>query len=237
MQQMKKIGKVCWSSLNNHFKLTNFDAWEQIPREGVIGYATNDAAKAYGFLQGPCQKLGFQMKDFSAIQSVDEDVRLNLVAEKLNKFNFGHLRSSEAESKEAEDEAVQSDSGVVLINGFPRDLSEAQKIESETLGLNLYIDIKFEQKDDYNTTRPRFNACPKCGALATEQASAGDNRCCGETGREVRPFWPQSKQTSDSVVDFYRSRNAYMDFTVRESESKEENQARFFHELLHNVRY
>lgn len=224
-----------------HFKRVfasrQFKAADQIPSAGVIGYATNNAAKAYSFLRGPCDKLGFQMKDFSTLDQMDQKLRLDLVAQKLNSYTLTdnpHISLQEGKIGEPLDA-----SGVVLVKNFPKDLAEAKVIEQATVGLNLFIDFKFEGSKKPDEKKQLFSTCPKCGAFGDNDDEVLSHSCGVNPCPEAQPKYAELKDTkvSQDVVDFYKARNAYLEFVVKEGESKEDSQVRFVRELLHHFRY
>ena len=235
--------KLNWKKIRSTFFSQNFDAVDQLPNCGVIGFSTNNIEKTYLLLKNPSEKLGFKIKDFSVLEHLDSKLRVDLLSKNLNSSHFNdqsHLTLQTLKDSDKEEELENPYvNGVILVNNFPKDLREAQEIEQSTLGLNLFVDFKVEGNED-SKIKTLFTGCAKCGDITVDLETHKSECVNNKTDKfenQMELYISSQKSAQKELVDFYKERNCYMDFVIRDDESSENAQVRFVHEILHKFRY
>ena len=231
-----KLNRLRWK-----FSKNPQNAIDQIPLFGVIGFSTNNMQKTLELMKRPSDKLLFEVIDLSLLEELSTDSRFYLMEGGLNKRPFEEESLADCRfrvecRKNAKD--LKSDK-IVFVNHFPRNLQEATKVETDSLGLNLFINFKFDKNKDElsKSAASDFHACPKCGFYLVDPDNASHSCLGSKVGNEVVQYKPIEKEVPADLIEFYKKRNCYMEFVENKKENLEDSEARFVRDFLHNFRY
>ena len=126
---------------------------ENIPRNGIIGYITNNPLATYDFLSEPAEKFNFHIKNFSQLQDTPLLKKLSLTnSQNLQKeqYDIYSLNSKKRIINHEDDE------GLYFLQNFPKNQNEAVDLEKMTGGLNLFICFNYLNYEETDLVPTNF---------------------------------------------------------------------------------
>lgn len=142
---------------------------DYLPKDGLVGYTTNNPRLAFLLLSEPAERFGFHVKDFSTFaEALDFEAKYLAAGsdEIQQSFNKMYLKSNA-------DSGDVFNSNTVFTHQFPKTVEEAKLLEARDGGVNLFMHLEFEEGVSQNwdvNTGVRVLECHSCGKVVPSKA-------------------------------------------------------------------
>ena len=129
-------------------------ALENIPRNGMIGYITNNSLATYDFLSEPAKKFNFHIKNFSQLQATP--LRQKLKITNTNPLEISQDQNIYSINSQKRIINHEEDPGLNFLQNFPKNQKEAIELEKITGGLNLFICFNYLNYEETELVENNF---------------------------------------------------------------------------------
>ena len=221
-------------------------ATEMFPKHGVIAFTSNHRQATYELLKRPAEVFDFSLRDFSILENVDLKTRIKLIETGLDSLSSSIDTDLKNENQQIKDNSEttrkeidndESHKGIIFVSSFLKNTQEAEKLEKETLGLNLFINFRASQSDSQADHATRI--CQHCGNL--ELPGSKNGQICEVTASncEIVEYNAEDAQkTQDNEVsDFYKRRGTSIDFNFDVAEDIDSTRVRLVQAILQHFKY
>lgn len=137
---------------------------DYIPKNGLVGYTTNNPRLAFLLLYEPAERFGFHVKDFSKFgTSLDFDSKVLAAGAEQRKYDF-HTMYGKSNINSGD----VFNSNTVFTHQFPKNIDEARQLEQKDGGVNLFVHLEFDTNVDHNWQSGsdiRVLECVSCGKV------------------------------------------------------------------------
>lgn len=137
---------------------------DHLPKNGFVGYTTNNPRLAFLLLSEPAERFGFHVKDFSTFGSaLGFDAKFLAVGAYQREYKFEDMYINKVS-----DGGDVFHSNTVFTHQFPKNIEEARIAETKNGGINLFMHLEFSQgvEHTWNTdNETQVLECASCGKV------------------------------------------------------------------------